>query len=77
MNESLRPIQNHYSSEEDFIHLFWQCSYIEQFWSDFLVFIESHFVIDFSFCFKDAFLDYFTIQKNAGKYYKINLFSVS
>ncbi len=62
------------SSEDDFIHLFWQCTYTGKFWADFLVFIQSYFVSDFSFCFKDAFFGLFNYSKeNTGKYYVINL----
>ncbi len=62
------------SSEEDFIHLFWQCTYTGTFWADFLMFIQSYFVSDFSFCFKDAFFGLFNHSKeNTGKYYVINL----
>ncbi len=56
------------------VYLFWQCIYTGKFWSDFLVFIQSYFVSDFSFCFKDAFFGLFDYSKeNTGKYYVINL----
>ncbi len=43
-------------------------------WSDFLVFIQSYLVSDFSFCFKDAFFELFDYSKqNTGKYNVINL----
>ncbi len=54
--------------------MFWQCTYTGKFWADFLVFIQSYFVSDFSFCFKDAFFGLFNYSKeNTGKYYVINL----
>ncbi len=46
------------------------------FWSDFFVveFIQSYFVRDFSFCFKDVFFGLFDYSKeNMGTYYIINL----
>jgi len=63
-----------HSAEEDFIHLFWQCTHTEKFWSDVLLFIQSYFISDFSFCFKDVFFGLFDYSKeNIGKYYIINL----
>ncbi len=58
-----------HASKADVIHLCWQYTHTKKLWSDFLMFIQSHFVRDFSFCFKDVFFGLFDNSKeNIGKY---------
>jgi len=52
-----------HSAEEHVTHLFWQCTHTEKFWSDVLMFIQSYFISDFSFCFKDVFFGLFYYSK--------------
>lgn len=63
-----------HSSEEDSIHLFWQCSFTERFWSDLLIFIQSYIMGDFSFSFKVIFFGLFDdLKENMEKVYVVNL----
>lgn len=62
------------SSDENISHLFWKCSYTEIFWSNVLEFIQSHFITDFSFCFKDVFFGVMEPKtEREGKHFIINL----